>query len=117
MGKIYINENQILVPQMLEIYKPVEFDWMHTAITKNSVFTIHHIKEANRGGKTTLDNCALLLKKSHRTLNMLESRDYVLYFAWNELFMDINISRQPPSDEHIREMKLLKAKTKKTIYG
>ena len=48
---------------------------------------------------------------------MLESRDYDLYFAWNDLFMDINVSKRPPSDEHVKEMKLLKTKTKRTIYG
>lgn len=101
---------------MLEIYQPTDFDWMHTTITKGSVFTLHHIREQNCGGATAIDNCALLLKKSHKLLNMLESRDYDLYFAWNELFMDINVSKLPPSEEHVKEMILLKSKTKKAIY-
>ena len=117
MGKKYKNDNQILLPQMIEIYKPNDFDWMHTAVTKGSVFTLHHIKEQNCGGVTTLDNCALLLKKSHQLLNMLAVHDYDLYFAWNELFMDINVSKCPPSDEYVKEMILLRKKTKKSIYG
>lgn len=116
MGKKYKNENQILLPKMLEIYKPVDFDWMHMNITKGSVFTLHHIRERNCGGQSTLDNCAILLKKSHKLLNMLESRDLDLYFAWNELFMDINVSKCPPRDEYVKEMILLKEKTKKVIY-
>ena len=118
MGRIYVNENKLLLPKMLEIYQPVEFDWMHTSITKkDNVFTIHHIHEAVYGGKTTIDNAALLLKKSHRLLNMLESHDYNLYFAWNDLFRDINVSKKPPSDEYIMEMIKLREKTKKSIYG
>lgn len=101
---------------MLEIYQPIDFDWMHTSVTKCSVFTLHHIKEQNCGGITTLDNCALLLKKSHKLLNMLESRDYDLYYAWNELFLDINICKKPPSDEYVKEMILLRKKTMKIIY-
>ena len=41
MGKRYINENQILLPKMIEIYKPIDYDWMHLAITKH--FKKYHI--------------------------------------------------------------------------
>lgn len=116
MGKKYINENQILLPKMIEIYKPIDFDWMHVTITKNNSLTIHHIHERIYGGETTLDNAALLNKKSHRTLNMLENRDYGLYFAWNDLFRDINVCKRPPSDEYVKEMIDLKIRTKKVIY-
>jgi len=116
VGKKYVNDNQILLPKMIEIYKPVDFDWMHLAITKSNPLTIHHIHESVYGGETTIDNAALLGKKSHRILNMLESRDYGLYFAWNDLFRDINVSNRPPSDEYVKEMILLRNKTKKVIY-
>ena len=116
MGKKYVNENQILLPKMIEIYKPIDFDWMHCKITKDNSLTIHHIHEAVYGGITSLDNAALLRKKSHRTLNMLENRDYGLNFAWNDLFRDINFSKKPPSDEFVKEILLLKSRTKKIIY-
>ena len=89
---------------------------MHLAITKNNSLTIHHIQEVACGGSTTLDNAALLGKKYHRILNMLESRDYGLYFAWNDLFRDINVAKRPPSDEYVKEMIDLKTRTKKIIY-
>ena len=117
MSKKYTNENQILLPRMLEIYQPTEFDWMYTPINSGSVWTIHHIYEKHCGGNTALDNAALLLKKSHQLLNMLESRNLDLFFEWNQLFMDINVSKCPPTDEFIREMKILRKKTKKSIYG
>ena len=102
---------------MLEIYKPINFDWMHTAVTKGSIWTIHHIHEEHYGGKTTLDNAALLLKKSHELLNKLEVIDLDLYFDWNQLFMDINVCKSPPSDEYVKEIILLRKRTKKSIYG
>lgn len=117
MGKKYKNDNQILLPKMLEIYKPTDFDWMHTSITKGSIWSIHHIHEKHYGGETTLDNLALLLKKSHELLNKLESKDYGLYFAWNDLFRDINFSKCSPSDEYVKEMIVLRKKTIKCIYG
>ena len=104
MGKKYKTENQILLSTMLEIYTPTEFDWMYTPITKGSVWTIHHIFEKHYGGNTTLDNAALLLKKSHQLLNMLETRNIDLYFEWNQLFMDINVRKCPPSEDYIKEM-------------
>ena len=48
---------------------------------------------------------------------MLETKDYDLYFAWNELFMDINVCKCPPSDYLVKEMILLRKKTMNTIYG
>ena len=117
MGKVYKNENQILLPQVLEIYQPIDFDWMHTSITKGSVFTLHHIREQNCGGNTSIDNLALLVKKSHKLLKMLETMDCDLYFAWNELFMDINVCKCPPSDYLVKEMILLRKKTMNNIYG
>ena len=97
MSKKYTNENQILLPKMLEIYQPTEFDWMCTPVTSGSVWNIHNIYEKHYGGDTTLDNAALLLKKLHQLLNMLESRNLDLYFEWNQLFMDINVSKCPPN--------------------
>ena len=116
MGKIYVNENQILLPKMLEIYKPVDFDWMHFSITRSSIITIHHIDKISNGGKTTFDNCALLIKKSHRLLNMLESKDNGLYIAWNDLFREINLAMSPPDYMLVSEMKTLSKKTKSVIY-
>ena len=39
------------------------------------------------------------------------ARNLDLYFEWNQLFMDINVSKCPPTNEFIKEMKLLRKKT------
>jgi len=86
-------------------------------ITKGSVWTIHHIHERHNDGESTLENSALLLKKSHQILDKLESIDYDLYFDWNDLFRDINVCKCPPSEDYVKEMILLREKTKRVMYG
>lgn len=34
MGKIYTNDNKIILQEMIEIYKPDSMDWMQYNITK-----------------------------------------------------------------------------------
>ena len=116
MGKIYVNENQIMLPEMLEIYKPEDYDWMSYQITRNNVLTLHHILEMCNGGLTTLDNLALVSKKGHRVLNIIHTRDLGLYIEWNDLFRYINDSKQKP-DEYAQEYsRKLKKYSQNIIY-
>lgn len=116
MGKVYKNENQIILLQMLEIYKPDITDWMQYKITKRNILTLHHIKKACEGGMDSINNGAILTKSAHRILNMVETLDYALYDEWNALFMLINQAAQPPCSEYISEGKKLKRYTQKVIY-
>lgn len=50
-GKIYVNENQILLRQLIEIYQPNNFDWLMYQITKKNTLTLHHVDEVSEGGK------------------------------------------------------------------
>ena len=63
MSRIHINENQLILPKMIEIYKPKDYDCMSYQITVKNVLTLHHILEVCNGGLTTIDNLALLTKK------------------------------------------------------
>lgn len=116
MGKVYQNENKIILLQMLEIYKPEITDWMQYEITKRNILTLHHITKACEGGVSSISNGAILTKKAHRILNMVESIDYALYDEWNTLFMLINNSLQPPCNEYVSEGKKLKKYTQEIIY-
>lgn len=113
MGKIYINENQSLVLDMIKIYQPVDYDWMSYLITVKNILTFHHIIEQSQHGLTTIENGALITKKGHRVLNILSKEDYPLYRAWNDLFKDINQSMLPPNEEHKNEMQMLKKYSQK----
>ena len=116
MGKIYVNENQILLRQLIEIYQPNNFDWLMYQKTKNNTLTLHHIDEVNEGGILCIDNAALLTKKSHRALNMCESRDIYLYVVINEFFKRIIENAGPMTQELIEESRDLKKSLTRTLY-
>ena len=116
MGKIYVNENKILLNQMIDIYKPDGFDWMSYQITKKNILTFHHILEATKGGLATIENGALITKKAHRILNILTTYDYLLYEEWQQLFCYINKSRQPMDDYAKGYSRALKKHTQNIIY-
>lgn len=116
MGKIYVNSNQILVRNMIEIYKPDGIDWMSYQITKNNKLTFHHIKEASRGGETSIENGALVTIKGHRILNIIEAKDFLLYKDWNELFEQINKANKPLDNYYKEQSRSLKEYTQKILY-
>lgn len=116
MGKIYKNNNQLLVEEMIKIYQPSDYDWMSYQITVKNILTFHHILEQKNGGLITIDNGALVTKKGHRALNIIENKSWLLYKAWNELFQEINKSKQPLDDYYITQSKILKKYTQKILY-
>lgn len=116
MGRIYINEKQLILKKMIEIYRPTSTDWMSYIITKKNFLTYHHIKPEKEGGKISIENGALLTKNAHRDLNRIEEFDYALYQDWNELFWFI-LNSQAPIDEYYKiEAQKLKMHTKKLLY-
>jgi len=116
MGNIYQNANQILLKQLLSIYKPDGFDWLSYQITKSNILTLHHVTKVAEGGILKIENAALLTKKSHRALNICEYRDYILYKEINDFFRKIILSGLP-LDEYLKaESKEYKKALVKTLY-
>lgn len=116
MKKIYTHENTILLKEMIKIYKPNDIDWMSYIITTKNSLTFHHINPKNKGGKTTIENGALLTKRAHRDLNIIEELDYALFQDWNELFEFIVKSNSPLDEYYKEESRKLKQYSKKLIY-
>ena len=116
MGKVYLNENKVLLQELIRIYKPTEIDWLSYQITKNNGLTVHHIDELCEGGKTTLSNLALLTKRAHRAMNMVEKKDIYLYVLINEFFYRLAQEQKPLSIEDYEESRELKRALKKKIY-
>ena len=116
MGRIYKNENQLLLLEMLEIYQPGLWDWMQYQITNKNTLTLHHIRKQSDNGLVILSNGALLTKKAHQILNKLEDLYYSLYIDWNDLFFLINVDKQPPCDYYVGEARKLKKHTQKILY-
>ena len=89
---------------LVDIFEPEGTDWMNFKLTKDNPYTYHHIKEKKNGGDKSIDNGAILTKKAHVFLNTLEK---ICPDAYNDLqmvFMKINDSKTPPTDEIIREI-------------
>lgn len=116
MGKIYQNKNQIILQQLVKIYEPNGFDWLSYQITKSNILTVHHVVKVADGGQSAPDNLALLTKRSHRGINICESKDYILYSEINDFFKEIIALNAPLNDYLIKESKEYKKALIKTLY-
>lgn len=117
MGKIYQNENQILVQELIVIYQPNGFDWLSYQITKGNMLTLHHVTKVADGGVLCIDNAALLTKRSHRILNICEVKDFNLYTEINDFFREIIVLRSPLNYYMINQSKEYKKALTNVVYG
>ncbi len=109
--------SRILIEQMISIYNTVEVDWMGFPITNGNILTYHHITRRRNGGPLTKENGALVTKKGHKLLNLLEVYKPELYEEWNLLFGIINASNKPPTEEMQEWIASLKKRTLDFRYG
>lgn len=109
-------DEQRVIKEMIEIYRPGDYDWMGSRISKKNVLTFHHIVK-RKEGLTIKENGALLTQKSHQRLNKLEAHNKDLFERWQWLFIAINISNMPPSVDLIAQIQELKEETTAYIYG
>ena len=116
MGKIYENNNQILLQSLIKIYQPCNFDWLSYQITKKNILTLHHIIKVENGGNTEKENCALLTKRSHRALHICENEDFILYSEINDFFKEVICTGQPIDDFFASKSKEYKHFLVRTIY-
>ena len=90
--------------ELICIFEPDGFDWMNFSFTKGNPFTYHHIDEKCNGGERSIDNGAILTKKAHRFLNLLQ---LVYPDAYNDLqnvFRKINGTKEPVAQDFIDEI-------------
>ena len=86
------------------IYNPDGFDWMNFKISKNNPPTYHHIKERRSGGKLTIENGAILSNFAHQLLNILDRFCKKAYNDLQNVFIKINNSNLPPTNEMVKEI-------------
>lgn len=116
MGKIYKNENQLLLQKLVKIYQPNGYDWLSYQITKKNILTLHHIIKVADGGELSLENSALLTKKSHKSFHICENKDFILYCEINEFFKEI-VSHGTVLDNYFEtQSKEYKRALIKTLY-
>ena len=86
------------------IYNPDGFDWMNFQLTKNNKYTFHHIVEKKNGGDDSVENGAILTDIAHKFLNILEIFCPYAYDDLQNIFIRINISQRPPTNEIMKEI-------------
>ena len=93
----------------VKIYCCYEKDWMGFKITKKNPYSFHHIIKSCDGGKTTINNFAILTKSSHRYLNLLERLYPNIYNELNDVFLELISSNAPPTKKYYEKIdKILK---------
>lgn len=99
---------------MLSIYG--EGCWMMYKLDRKNPYTYHHIYEARKGGKVTIDNGAILTRFAHDDLNELEKHAPYLYRELNSMFKELNGTRKPPTKEYFKEVNGILLRADKVIY-
>ena len=88
----------------IQIHQPDGIDWMNFKLTRDNPYTLHHIKEKRNGGDNSLSNLAILTKNAHKLLNILDEKCPEAYNDLQNVFMKINESMAPPTEEIINEI-------------
>lgn len=94
-----------IVVNMIRIYQIRDRDWMSFKICSSRSLTYHHIIKVEDGGKTIVNNGAILTKKAHDFLHCIEHNEFKIYSEINDLFHIINTNVNKCSKnelEHIR---------------
>lgn len=89
---------------MIDIFQPEGIDWMNFALSKNNPYTFHHIVEKSKGGDKSIDNGAILTRKAHSFLHMLENVCPDAYHDLQNVFVKINETKQPVTQEIVNEI-------------
>lgn len=106
-------KKQMIKEQMISIYG--EGCWMGYKLTPKNPYTYHHILEARKGGRVTIDNGALLTISAHRDLNAMEQNIKRLYIELNLLFKELNRTKKPPTREYFKEVNGVLLRANKVI--
>lgn len=91
--------NRLVLEDMKRIFGHTRTDWMGFKVTKHNKLTYHHINEKRNGGEESVSNGALLTRKAHTYLHMLETLNPELYEEYNYYFRIINDMRRKPTSE------------------
>jgi len=90
-----------ILEELIDIFQPNGIDWLGDNISEDNPITYHHIVKKACGGRKSLDNGALLTKRSHKYLHsILEQKNYETYLKLNDCFKELNKTKQPPTNDY-----------------
>ena len=88
------------IEEMINIYDTRKIDWIGDSIKTLSDLTRHHIVKKQYGGDNSVNNYALLTTSSHHFIHEIETKYNKEYIYINNLFMDLNESKNPPDKDY-----------------
>ena len=103
------------VKEMINIYQTFDIDWMGDRINSLSDLTRHHIVKKQYDGVDDISNYALLTTYSHHLIHFLEDKYNKEYKYINELFLELNDSKKPPTEEYFNNILSVLKRVKKDI--
>lgn len=89
---------------LIRIFQPDDYDWINFALSKKNPYTYHHIIEKNNGGSLSVENGAILTKKGHRFLHLLQLYCPDAYNDLQDVFRRINDSKEPVTQDFVDEV-------------
>lgn len=90
---------------LIDIFQPNGIDWLGDKISEDNTLTYHHITKACEKGHKTLNNGALLTKRSHKYLHeVLEREDLESYLLLNIEFKRLNMTKLQPTEEYYEKI-------------
>ena len=99
-----MGENNSNLKKMIKIYKPNGIDWMNFTLSRRNPYTFHHIISRSDGGDDAIENGAILTRRAHDLLHILEYACPEVYEKLNALFTEINANRKAPNEEIKKEI-------------
>ena len=99
-----MGDNNKNLKKMIKIFKPNGFDWMNFVITRRNPYTFHHIKSRSEGGADSIENGAILTRRAHDLIHLLEFVCPSAYKDLQDVFIRINRSHKPLDEEIISEI-------------
>lgn len=99
-----------------------ERDWMGYPITKKNPPTYHHIEKSSNmkkrhvSDRPKMENGAILGKRAHEILNIIEARDPELYECWEYMFYVISNMGIYPIDDVWKMIMHLRQRTQEVLY-
>ncbi len=99
---------------MIKIYKPKGVDWLGFQTSKKNPYSYHHILKKVYGDYSDTDpnyklnNGAILSDQGQRYIHSFEETDLRKYNELNNLLLELNRTRKPPTEEHWQKVKKIK---------
>ncbi len=99
-----MGDNNDNLKRMLKKYKPDGVDWMNFVLSRRNPLTFHHIVPKSEGGEDTIENGAILTRRAHDLIHILEYACPDAYIDLQNIFVKINTSKHALTNDLIEEI-------------